>query len=136
MARMPRNTASSASTAPRRATAASWKPGQSGNPHGRPPAPVDIAALARVHGPRCIEVAVELLDSPDDRIRLGAVVALLDRGYGRPATVIATPDGNSAPTLHLLAAMQISPQLEAQRERYAINGTTGPGNGLSAPPTE
>ena len=99
-----------------------WKKGVSGNPRGRPPATVDIAALARVYGPRCIEVAAALLDDPDSRVRLAALVALLDRGFGRPAQVIATPDGNSALALHLLAAMAISPQLEAQREQYAING--------------
>ena len=86
--------------------------------------PVDIAALARVHGPRCIAVAVELLDDPDSRVRLGALTALLDRGFGRPAQVIATPDGNSPIAMHLLAATMISEQLTAtleQRERYAIS---------------
>ena len=80
-----------------------WKPGQSGNPHGRPRAPVDIAALAREHGPRCIQVAVDLLKDPDSRIRLGALNAVLDRGFGRPnQNVTATGDGTL--TLHLLAA--------------------------------
>ena len=119
-----------------------WKKGVSGNPRGRPPATVDIAALARVYGPRCIEVAAALLDDPDSRVRLAALVALLDRGFGRPAQVIATPDGNSPGAMHLIAATMVSQQLTAaleHRERYAINGHAEPGNGkavidLSAPP--
>jgi HEAT repeat protein len=134
--------ASTPETRARKLPSTAWQPGRSGNPRGRPRSPVDIAALARVHGPRCIAVAVELLDDPDSRVRLGALTALLDRGFGRPAQVIATPDGNSPIAMHLLAATMISEQLTAtleQRERYAINGPAEPSNGraaidLSAPP--
>ena len=93
-----------------------------------------------MHGPRCIAVAVDLLDDPDSRIRLGALTALLDRGYGRPAQVIAGPDGNSPVAMHLLAAQAISQQLiEAMEQRTTINGHAEPSNGkavldLSAPP--
>ena len=70
-----------------------------------------------MHGPRCIAVAVELLDGPDSRIRLGALTALLDRGFGRPTQTIAT-DPNTGPiAMHLLAAQLISAQiLERQSE--------------------
>jgi hypothetical protein len=66
--------------------------GSRGSPEirkGRPPAPVDIAALARQYGPKCIEVAAELLSDPDPRIRLAVVIALLDRGFGRPAQAVS-----------------------------------------------
>jgi len=62
-------------------TGRGWSPGRSGNPKGRPKSPVDIAALAREHGPRCIEDATELLEDPDPRIRLAALVVLMDRGF-------------------------------------------------------
>ena len=94
-----------------------WKKGSSGNPAGRPPAPVDIAALARVHGPRCVEVAAELLDDPDPRIRLGALNALLDRGFGRPVQAIAAT--NDIPTLqfqHLISARANGELLKAPPE--------------------
>jgi hypothetical protein len=117
---------------PQRRSGASWKPGQSGNPRGRLPAPVDIAALARVHGPRCIEVAVELLDDADSRIRLGALTALLDRGYGKPKQSIETNDPTSPTLLHLLAAQQISEELIATLgERATIEGRAEPDNGKS-----
>jgi hypothetical protein len=46
-----------------------------GTSAGRPPAPVDIAALAREHGPECIEVAAKLFDDPDPKMRLAACLA-------------------------------------------------------------
>jgi HEAT repeat protein len=64
-----------------------------------------------VHGPRCIEVAVELLDDPDSRVRLAALVALLDRGFGRPAQAIAADLATSAVGLHLVAAQLVSAQI-------------------------
>ena len=94
-----------------RRSGGSWKPGQSGNPNGRPPALVDISALARVHGPRCIAVAAALLDDDDPRIRLGAVTALLDRGYGKPAQRIEADEATSVVLLHLAAARAMSAQL-------------------------
>jgi hypothetical protein len=74
-------------------SAGSWRPGQSGNPNGRAKPEVDIAALARKHGPRCIEVAARLLASKDEKMRLAAAVALLDRGWGRPAQAITGENG-------------------------------------------
>jgi hypothetical protein len=115
-------------------TGKGWEPGRSGNPNGRPKSPVDIAALARVHGPRCIEVAVALLDEPDSRIRLAALTALLDRGFGRPVQAIAADPATSAIGLHLLAAQTVGKQLLAERaEPRTINGHAEPGASLSAP---
>lgn len=94
-----------------------WQPGQSGNPHGRPKAPVDIAELARQHGPRCVAVAAELLDHDDARIRLGALNALLDRGFGRPVQAITSPDGTSNAMMHLLAATALSQEMQAAPRR-------------------
>jgi hypothetical protein len=91
-------------------SAGSWKPGQSGNPNGRAKPLVDIAALARKHGPRCIEVAARLLGSKDEKMRLAAAIALLDRGFGRPKQEIETT-GNATIELHLVAARVISQEL-------------------------
>lgn len=122
-----------------------WKPGQSGNPSGRPKGPIDIAALAREHGPRCIQVAAELLEDADPRIRLAALVALLDRGFGRPSqAVTGTTD---MPTIlqlmHHEAAREFSEQLAAEREAaerqlrepLVINGeaTKAPDTAVSTP---
>src|SRR5215472_7907865 len=66
-----------------------WAKGRSGNPKGRAPAPIDIAELARQHGPRCIEVLAAMLDDSDRKLRGFATLVLLDRGYGRPKQPIA-----------------------------------------------
>ena len=87
-----------------------WKPGVSGNPGGRLKTEVDIAALARVHGPKCIEVAAKLLSSEDEKMRLAACIALLDRGFGRPKQEYDV-NGTSTIELHLVAAKMVSQQL-------------------------
>jgi hypothetical protein len=60
--------------------------GKSGNPGGRPKG---IAAKAREHTDKAIEVLAAGLDSEDERIRLTAAEKLLDRGYGKPVTMTA-----------------------------------------------
>jgi hypothetical protein len=63
-----------------------FKPGQSGNPAGRPPLITDIHAMARQHAPAAIDALVKALNDPDRAI--AAAIALLDRGYGRPAQAV------------------------------------------------
>jgi hypothetical protein len=92
----------------------SWRPGQSGNPRGREKPAVDIAALARTHGPRCIKVVVGLLSSKDEKIKLAAAIALLDRGFGRPKQEMDI-NSNSTIELHLVAARAISSTLIEQQ---------------------
>jgi hypothetical protein len=59
-----------------------FKPGQSGNPSGRPKNPSDVVELARAATPQAIAALIRKLDDPKDCIE--AAVALLDRGWGRP----------------------------------------------------
>jgi len=63
-----------------------WQKGQSGNPGGRPKG---IAAIARLHTDRAIEVLVEGLENEDHRVKIVAAKELLDRGYGKPLTMTA-----------------------------------------------
>jgi hypothetical protein len=69
-----------------------FKPGQSGNPGGRPKGWAEVNALARQHTAAAIEALVKSLD--DRRTRVQAAQALLDRGWGKPmqAVELATPD--------------------------------------------
>ena len=62
-----------------------WLPGRSANPGGRPGVPKEIRATLRELSPRAVERLGELLDSEDERIRLEAAKAILDRDLGRPA---------------------------------------------------
>ena len=63
-----------------------FKPGQSGNPGGRPKG---LGTKAREHGDKCIEVLADALDSADVKTRIAAARELLDRGYGKPLTMTA-----------------------------------------------
>jgi len=60
-----------------------FKPGQSGNPKGRPKEFAEIKALARVHGPEAIETLARLMRESDPRTQVAAAKELLDRGFGK-----------------------------------------------------
>lgn len=70
---------------------ARFQKGQSGNPGGRPKAAGEIRELARKHTQAAIRALVDALQ--DERTKVSAAVALLDRGYGKPAQAHAGPDG-------------------------------------------
>ncbi len=62
-----------------------FSPGQSGNPGGRPKDVHRVAELAREHTREAVETLVELMRSSNDRVRVTASIALLDRGWGKAA---------------------------------------------------
>ncbi len=73
----------------------SWKPGQSGNPSGRPKLVEEVRDLARQHSPRAIERLVELMEADSGTTAVAACKELLDRGYGRaPQYIEQTIDDN------------------------------------------
>jgi len=63
-----------------------FKPGQSGNPGGRPKG---IAAKAREHTDKALEVLVEGMADEDPRVRVTAAKEVLDRGWGKPLAMTA-----------------------------------------------
>lgn len=63
-----------------------FQPGVSGNPGGRPKG---IAAKAREHTDKALEVLVEGMEDKDPRVRVTAAKELLDRGWGKPLTMTA-----------------------------------------------
>jgi hypothetical protein len=68
----------------RKTPSSAWKPGQGGNPGGRPKVSAQIRDLARDHGAQAIERLVILMHSKNESVAVRAAEALLDRGYGRP----------------------------------------------------
>jgi len=73
-----------------------WKPGESGNPGGRPKEAAEVKALARSFCVEAIHKLVELMRSDNERVAEAASNSLLDRGIGKPATVIVG-DADSDP---------------------------------------
>lgn len=55
-------------------------------------AKINVAALARQHGPKAIAKLAQALDNEDMRIAVDAASKLLDRGYGKPTQTIARED--------------------------------------------
>jgi hypothetical protein len=56
------------------------------------------------------------MEDPDPKIRLAAVIALWDRGFGKPAqTVTDATTGEKVTFLHLIAARSISDQINGDR---------------------
>lgn len=103
-----------------------WKPGQSGNPMGRPPRPLDLAALAREHTVEAVEKLVEVMRGDDHSRALYAVQQLLDRGWGKPITPIVdeTPP-ESLSLLHLIAARRVAEALEGVVQRANESAVPG-----------
>src|SRR5665213_3741032 len=66
-----------------------WKKGQSGNPGGRPKAIVEVVELARTHTEQAVTTLAHIAKvGKSEAARIAASVALLDRGWGKPAQVI------------------------------------------------
>jgi hypothetical protein len=82
-------------TGRRRGPGRPFSKGTSGNPTGRPKG--DVQALAREHTPTAIAALVAALSN--ERERVPAAVALLDRGWGKPAQAITGANGDSLITI-------------------------------------
>jgi hypothetical protein len=69
-----------------------FKPGQSGNPGGRPKVNQEVKDLAAVHTVECLERLVFWMKSEDGRSSIQAAQALLDRAWGK-APITAAGEG-------------------------------------------
>ncbi len=56
----------------------------------------DFKAAFRLHGDELVKALLALTKSDDERVRLGAIQAALDRGWGKPAQAV-TGEGGDGP---------------------------------------
>jgi len=63
-----------------------WKPGQSGNPSGRPAVIREVRDLAREHTMEAFNTLLSVCQSAEapPAARVAAAAHILDRGYGKP----------------------------------------------------
>ena len=96
-----------------------WQKGQSGNPGGRPKVIGDLQEQARQWAPEALEALREIAASRDapPSARVSAAVALLDRGYGKPAQSIDAKVSNepSMAQLHLQALKELAERAKEQK---------------------
>ena len=61
-----------------------FKPGQSGNPGGRPKMPEEMRQILREAGPELARKLLQYTEHPNPKIAMWAITEALDRAYGKP----------------------------------------------------
>lgn len=77
----------------RRAPSTAFKPGQSGNPGGRPKKLQDLAQAAQEHSVTALATLVAVCKKGPAAARVAAAKELLDRGYGKAPQTLQGPGG-------------------------------------------
>lgn len=104
---------------------APWKPGQSGNPNGRPKKVQTLAALAEDQSEKAMRKLAQLIDSDDDRVALVAAQAVLDRVMGKPKQSVETTHKREASDYSRAELLAIA--------RMGREGVATPGHGSAEP---
>lgn len=84
-----------------------FKPGESGNPSGRPKIVQHLKDLARQHTEAAMKAVLDALTDENKRVRLAAAELLLAYGYGRP-------------TQHVEASVNVIDQLTDADKRTVL----------------
>lgn len=75
-----------------------FKPGQSGNPNGRPKIPPEVVELARLHTKDAILTFVDVMQNGvDEKARSDAADRLLNRAWGKPTEKVELTGEDGGP---------------------------------------
>lgn len=76
-----------------------FKPGQSGNPNGRPKIAAEVKELALQACPGAIKRLIQIVEDDDEdmRVRIIALKELLDRGLGKPSQSVELTGAEGGP---------------------------------------
>lgn len=65
-----------------------FKPGQSGNPGGKPSIPAEVKQALLAATPAAVSTLIELMATGGERVRVQAASIILDRVYGKAAVQV------------------------------------------------
>lgn len=95
--------------------------GQSGNPGGRPKEDLEVRRLARAQTKAAIKRLVYWMKSENPKASVTACMALLDRGYGKPAQSVDLTNSDGSLASAWAAAKAEMDQIEQEPEAPVIN---------------
>jgi hypothetical protein len=84
-----------------------FRPGQSGNPGGRPKGERSVREIAQQHTAESMETLVHVMRTGKNSERVQAATALLDRGWGKPTQSVEM-SGSNATLVDLLVSLNNS----------------------------
>lgn len=98
-----------------------FKPGQSGNPSGKPKDADNLRELARSYTKLAIETLAEMAKDGPPAVRVSASSILLDRGFGKPqqSIQIDVDDGREEMLRIEMIEMRKNPELNAAMLKLA-----------------
>jgi len=98
---------------------ARFKPGQSGNPGGRPKVLAEVQEVARQHMPAAMsELARLALKAKNETTRVAAIRELLDRAYGKPRQGLEIAPSTINPIQQLLDEIDECSRGEVRFKNY------------------
>ncbi|HEY0835620.1 MAG TPA: DUF5681 domain-containing protein [Azospirillum sp.] len=89
-------------------TQSQFKPGQSGNPGGRPKGERRVRELAQQNTIEALDALVHVMRTGRPSERVAAANAILDRGWGRPMQAVNVDTTLRMSLVDLLASMQMA----------------------------